>query len=211
MILKNKINGVEMQTENDKFEDYFSHLQKISFLGRVYKRFFSSPILFFCARYFGRRIVEVGSGTGNGILGTFPGQVQGLEINPLAVNYTKAAGFKVDLIESDGVFPIADAALDVCVLDNVLEHLSEPHLTLDECYRVTKKNGGLVIVVPGIRGFESDADHKIFYDSEKLRQLDNRWEMINLFSMPFIFTSKKLSESLRQYCLVALYKKRDLE
>lgn len=209
MILKN--NGDEMQVKDNTFENYFSHLQKISFLGRIYKRFFSSPILFLCARYFGQRIVEIGSGTGNGILGAFPTLVHGLEINPLAVKYTKAAGFNVDLIGSDGVFPIADAACDVCVLDNVLEHLSEPHLTLDECYRITKKNGGLVIVVPGARGFESDKDHKIFYSSEELRQLDPRWKMINLFSIPFIFTSKKLSKSVRQYCLVAIYKKRDLE
>lgn len=200
-----------MQDQSDEFEDYFSHLQKISFLGRVYKRFYSSPILFLCARRFGRRIVEIGSGTGNGILGAFPTRVYGLEINPLAVQYTKDAGLNVGLIESDGVFPIADAAFDVCVLDNVLEHLSEPHLTLDECYRITKKNGGLVIAVPGVRGFESDKDHKIFYDCESLRQLDRRWHMINLFSMPFIFTNKKLSKLMRQYCLVAVYKKRDLE
>lgn len=196
-----------MQTEDNAFKDYFSHLQKISFLGRLYKRFFSSPIVFLCARYFGRRIVEIGSGTGNGILGAFPSRVHGLEINPLAVKFTKAAGFNVDLIESDGVFPIADAVFDVCVLDNVLEHLSEPQLTLNECYRITKRNGGLVIVVPGVCGFESDQDHKVFYDSEKLRQLDQRWKLINLFSIPFIFTSKKLSKSVRQYCLVAIYKK----
>lgn len=196
-----------MQVEDDAFEDYFSHLQKISFLGRVYKKFFSSPILFLCARYFGRRIVEIGSGTGSGILGTFPKRVYGLEINPLAVKYTKAAGFNVDLIESDGIFPTADGVFDVCVLDNVLEHLSEPRLTLDECHRVTKETGGLVIVVPGKRGFDSDKDHKVFYELDALSQLDPRWKMIAIFSIPFIFTSKKLSKSVRQYCLVAIYKK----
>lgn len=199
--------GKIMANSPDRFEDYFSHLQKISFLGRVYKRFFSSPLLYFCARRFGNRIVEIGSGTGSGILGAFPKQVRGLEINPYAVEYCKAAGLNVNLIKVDGAFPIADGEVDVCVLDNVLEHIEYPRRTLDECYRITKENGGLVIAVPGFRGFESDADHKKFYDADALRLLDERWLLHSLFSIPFLFTSEKLSKSVNQYCLVATYKK----
>ena len=129
---------------NNKFEDYFSHLQKITFLGRVYKKLYSSPILFFYARRFGRRIVEIGSGTGNGVLGAFSKSVHGLEINPLAVKYCQSVGLRVDLISPDGLFPVSDGTFDVCVLDNVLEHIEEPKKTLDECYRVTKNNGCLL-------------------------------------------------------------------
>jgi len=192
----------------DKFEEYFAHLKKISFQGRMYKRFFSSPILFSCARRFGSRILEVGSGTGSGVLGTFPKLVSGLDINPIAVKYCERIGLKVQLIKDDGSFPIADDAFDVCILDNVMEHILAPQKTLDECYRITGKRGGLVIAVPGIMGFNSDSDHKIFYDEEKLRQLDDRWTLCNLFSTPFLLTNKKLSISVRQYCLVAVYKKR---
>jgi SAM-dependent methyltransferase len=199
--------GEPMIDNHNKFEDYFSHLQKISFIGRIYKRFFSSPILFFCARRFGRRVVEIGSGTGNGILGTFSKRVHGLEINPVSVNYCKAMGLNVDLIHTDGVFPMADGVFDSCVLDNVLEHIEEPSRTLDECYRITKKNGGLIIVVPGLRGFQSDSDHKVFYNFDKLRKLDGRWQLVNSFSIPFIFKSERLSKSLKQYCIVATYRK----
>lgn len=191
----------------DDFEGYFSHLQKISFIGRIYKRYYSSPILFFFARRFGRRVVEIGSGTGNGILGAFPKRVHGLEINPISVNYCNAMGFNVDLINADGAFPIADGVFDSCVLDNVLEHIEEPKITLDECYRITKKNGGLIIVVPGLRGFQSDPDHKIFYNIDNLRNLDGRWQLVNSFSIPFIFKSERLSNTLRQYCLVVTYRK----
>ena len=190
-----------------RYEDYFSHLQKISFLGRVYKRFFSSPVLYLCARRFGKRIIEIGSGTGSGVLGAFPKHVHGLDINPQAVEYCKAAGLKVQLIGDDGVFPAAAGAFDSCILDNVLEHIGDPRQTLDECYRITKVNGGLVIAVPGLRGFASDDDHKKFYDAEALRSLDERWQLLSLFSTPFIFTSEKLSKSVRQYCLVATYRK----
>lgn len=197
-----------MMADNpEKFEEYFAHLQTISLAGRIYKKFISSPALYFCARSFGSRIVEIGSGTGSGVLGSFPTKVQGLEINPRAVEYCKAVGLNVQLIGEDGIFPVADGAFDACVLDNVLEHIEHPRNTLDECYRITGKQGGLVIAVPGIRGYRSDADHKIFYDAEALRQLDERWTLQSLFATPFIFRSEKLSSSVRQYCLVATYKK----
>lgn len=196
-----------MQNQRNTFEDYFAHLQKTSFIGRTYKKFYASLILYFLAKRFGSRIIEIGSGAGNGILGAFSKKVYGLEINPLAVEYTKSKGLNVDLIDSDGIYPVPDKSFDVCVLDNVLEHLSEPHLTLSECYRITRENGGLIIVVPGLRGFNSDMDHKVFYDSEALANLDNRWELVNLFSMPLFFKSQKLSLVMRQYCLVAVYKK----
>jgi len=196
-----------MADNSTKFDDYFAHLQTISFVGRMYKKFVSSPILYLCARRFGHRIVEVGSGTGSGMLGAFSKRVQGLEINPIAVEYCKATGLNVSLIQSDGTFPLPDGEIDVCVLDNVLEHIENPRQTLDECYRITKANGGLVIAVPGKRGYKSDEDHKIFYDAESLKRLDDRWVLQSLFSTPFFFTSESLSRSVKQYCLVAIYRK----
>lgn len=197
-----------MLKSTNQFEEYFSHLQQISFLGRIYKKFFSSPILYFCARRFGKRIVEIGSGTGSGVLGAFPTYVQGLEINPIAVEYCNRMGLNAQLITVDESFPVADAAFDVCVLDNVLEHIENPKLTLDECFRITKADGGLVIAVPGRRGFDSDTDHKIFYDANALSQLDERWALQSILSTPFLFRSEGLSKSVRQYCLVAVYKKK---
>ncbi|TAN70927.1 MAG: class I SAM-dependent methyltransferase [Methylobacter sp.] len=130
-----------------------------------------------------------------------------LDINPLAVEYCKSIGLNVHLIKEDGIFPVANGAFDACILDNVLEHLKHPRSTLDECYRITRKEGGLIIAVPGVRGFESDPDHKKFYDAETLRLLDDRWLLQSLFSIPFLFSSEKLSISIKQYCLVATYNK----
>ena len=164
-------------------------------------------MLYLCARRFGHRFVEVGSGTGSGVLGAFPKRVLGLEINPIAVEYCNAAGLNVQLIKDDGIFPVADGAYDACILDNVLEHIEHPRKTLDECYRITRENGGLIIVVPGMRGYESDADHKKFYVAEDLRILDGRWLLLSLFSIPFGIASEKISKSVKLYCLVAVYKK----
>lgn len=190
-----------------KFDDYFEHLSKISWKGKLYKNFVSSPVLFVLARRFGRHIVEVGSGTGSGILGRFPKYVCGLEINPVSVDYCRSIGLPVQLIREDEAFPVATDTFDCCVLDNVLEHIAHPEKTLDECYRITRKGGGLLVAVPGVKGFKSDQDHAVFYDSAALKQLDDRWSLECIFTLPFLFASETLSRSLKQYCLVAIYKK----
>ena len=106
-----------------------------------------------------------------------------------------------------GDLPLASHSSDVCILDNVLEHIEEPKRVLDECDRVTRDQGGLVVAVPGVRGYDSDPDHKLFYDEVRLQQLDDRWRRIVAFSIPFLFKSHSLSRSIKQYCLVAVYKK----
>lgn len=196
-----------MSTTSTNFADYYKHLKSISFTGRIYKKYYASPILYFCVRHFGRRIAEIGSGIGSGILGAFPKTVTGFEINPLAVEHCIAAKLNTHLIESDGKFPVADGSIDACVLDNVLEHIENPIKILSECHRITKKNGGLIIVVPGISGYQSDDDHKIFYDSLALKNLDKRWVLVNLFSTPFFVQNKILSKNFKQYCLVATFKR----
>ena len=196
-----------MAEDSSKFEDYFNHLKGIRFSGRVYKKFIASPVLYFSARCFGKRIIEIGSGTGSGVLGAFPERVRGLEINPHAVEYCEAAGLNVQLIGNDGTFPVADSTVDACILDNVLEHIEDPRRTLDECCRITQDKGGMIIAVPGWRGFQSDPDHKKYYDAEALRLLDERWTLQCLFSIPFLVRSDCLSRSMKQYCLIATFRK----
>ena len=190
-----------------KFEHYYQHLKEIHWSGRVYKRFLTSPLLYLCARRFGINILEVGSGTGNGVLGAYPKKVTGIDINPLAIEFSIKSGLNAKLINKDGTFPLDDSSFDVCILDNVLEHIENPKSTLDECWRVTNKNSGMIIVVPGERGFNYDTDHKIYYNEKNLTNLDSRWILINLFSIPFFFLNPKLSKTIKQYCLVAVYKK----
>jgi len=196
-----------MTDNSKKFEEYFSHLKQISFLGRTYKKYVSSPILLWCSRKFGTKVMEVGCGVGSGILGAYPTRVKGIDINTEAVEYCQSLGLEVQLIHEDGSFPAKDGEFDSCILDNVIEHIVDPQKTLDECYRITKKNGGLIIAVPGERGFQSDSDHKIYYKAIDLESLDERWQLISLFSSPFFIKNEILSKKIRQYCLVATYRK----
>ncbi|MGC2511273.1 MAG: methyltransferase domain-containing protein, partial [Acidobacteriaceae bacterium] len=133
--------------------------------------------------------------------------IVGLDVNPFAVEFCNSKGMRAFVIEEDGGFPLASHSSDVCILDNVLEHIEEPKRVLDECDRVTRDQGGLVVAVPGVRGYDSDPDHKLFYDEVRLQQLDDRWRRMWSFSIPFLFKSHSLSRSIKQYCLVAVYKK----
>ena len=55
--------------------------------------------------------------------------------------------------------------------------------------------------------YTSDPDHKRFYAQADLRRLDARWQLQSLFAAPLGFASEALSNSVRQYCLVATYRK----
>lgn len=189
------------------FEQYFEHLKEISLLGKVYKKYFASQLLYFQARKFGKNIAEIGSGTGNGILGAYPDNVTGFEINPLAVEFCKKKNFNVHLINENSLCPVQDGQYDVCVLDNVLEHIADPSFILSECARITNKNAGLVVAVPGDKGYLVDDDHKIHYAEHALKNISKDWQLVKVFSMPFMLKSNFLSKSISQYCLVAVYKK----
>ena len=193
---------------NNLHESYFAHLNQISLLGKVYKRYFSSRVIYYLAKSFGNKIAEIGSGTGNGILGAYPETVTGFEINSLAVDYCKNNNLNVHLIYEDKPYPVQDREFDVCVLDNVLEHLSEPMSLLNECARITHQNAGLVIVVPGHKGFLRDSDHKIHYTEQDLENLSKNWRHLKTISIPFFIKSDFLSKRISQYCLVAVYEKR---
>jgi SAM-dependent methyltransferase len=189
------------------FEKYFKHLNQISPLGRLYKRYVSSQILYYQASRFGKNIAEIGCGTGNGILGAYSSHVVGYEINPLAVEFCKSKNLNVNLIDVDKVYPVKDGEYSACVLDNVLEHLEDPSFVLSECARITRTGGGLIIAVPGDKGYVHDDDHKIHYSEDKLKNLSEDWHLIKIFSIPFLIKSVFLSKTISQYCLVAVYHK----
>jgi SAM-dependent methyltransferase len=163
--------------------------------------------MYYQANLFGINIAEISSGIGSGISGAYPQHVTGFEINPLAVNYCKSKRFTVHQADENKTYPAREGVYDVCVLDNVLEHIAEPNFVLQECVRITHNKGGLVVAVPREKGYRSDPDHKVFYSEKALQNLHSKWHLINLFSMPFAVRSELLSALIPQYCLVEVYQK----
>ena len=197
-----------MEKKLDNFYTYYAQLSQISLRGKLYKRYFMAPLLYRNAKKFGKVIVEIGSGIGSGLLGAYPKKIVGLEINPYAVKHCQDQGLTVELIDVNQPYPIDNDSVEVCVLDNVIEHISDANPSINEFLRITRKNGGLIVAVPGVKGYASDDDHKVFYDESTLRNLHPEWSMLYCFSTPFIIKSNWLSKYIRQYCLVAVYRKK---
>ena len=198
-----------MKKNSTSHDAYFWHLKSITLLGKLYKRYITSPYLYACARRFGPKILEVGCGIGAGVLGAYPRQVTGVDINPQAVGYCLAKGYNVRPIYADRMWDIPTGAFNACILDNVLEHIADPLLLLDECARVTGAGAGLIIAVPGLKGFASDDDHKRFYDDHSLSRLNSNWKCNHLTGLPVWIGYRLLSKWLRQFCFVAVYEKTD--
>jgi len=82
------------------------------------------------------------------------------ELRVIKNRCAKVIGLDVDSVAADnpiidefhqvrnGSWPLEDNAIDICVCDNVLEHLENPQQFFSECRRVMKNNGYLCIRTP---------------------------------------------------------------
>jgi SAM-dependent methyltransferase len=184
-----------------EYNDYFSYLRKRSTLGYFYRKFWLYP--FICSHVHGR-VLDVGCGIGD-MLSYRPESV-GVDINPATVKFCQGRGLNAFLMEKDRL-PFSNEVFDSIILDNVLEHIEKPLPLLAEIKRVLKKNGILIIGVPGRKGYKSDPDHKIFYDEKMLENvsLKSRFTLEKFFYLPVKL--KVLDGVMKQFCIYALLKK----
>jgi SAM-dependent methyltransferase len=170
-------------------------------LGYFYRKFWLYP---FICRQINGKVLDVGCGIGD-MLKYHPGTV-GVDINPATVNFCQESGLDAVLMEKDRL-PFSDEVFDSIILDNVLEHIENPLPLLAEINRVLKKNGILLIGVPGRKGYKSDSDHKIFYDEKALEtvSLKSRFRIMKFFNLPM--NLKILDKVMKQFCIYALLKK----
>jgi len=105
------------------------------------------------------------------------------------------------------ILPFEHAVFDSALLDNVLEHIVDPKPLLSDIRRVLRPKGCFVVGVPGIRGFSSDSDHKVFYDDASLVSTlrEARFSAKRIFHMPI--RSRFLSERMRQYCIYGVFQR----
>ena len=167
-----------------------------SFLGDLYRRYVLYPRLNFHLK---GRVLDVGCGIGDML--SYRQNTVGLDVNPLNVDFCQKRQLEAYVMKPD-IIPFRDETFDSVLLDNVLEHIEKPSLLFKEIRRVLKPDGILLIGVPGIKGYQSDDDHKVFYDKKKLHTLaqKNRFNVNHFFYTPLI-KSKFLSKQLRQYCI----------
>lgn len=182
-------------------KEYSDYLQKRSLWGDIYRKYYLYPIL---CRHLSGKVLDVGCGIGD-FLRYYPNAV-GLDINSHNIRYCKNKGLSAFLIENS-LFPFPDLSFNGVVLDNVLEHLEDPSMTISEIHRVLNKNGALIVGVPGPAGYNSDPDHKQFYDQDSLAGLffNYGFKMTKVMDLPFRMHYAK--KRLRQYCIYAIFNK----
>jgi SAM-dependent methyltransferase len=120
------------------------------------------------------RILDVGCGTGAtmGFLERY-GEVTGVDISPQAVKYAREQG-RARLCLADGAhLPFVEGSFDLVTALDLLEHLEQEPVGLGEMWRVLKKGGRLLAVVPAFAFLWSDFDkfsgHYRRYTSSELR------------------------------------------
>ncbi len=110
----------------------------------------------------GARLLEIGCGNGDmlQILQEAGWQAEGVDFDPAAVTIARDKGLQVHLgtVESKGY---ATNTFDAITSSHTIEHLSDPALFLNECYRILKPRGRLAIVTPNSRSL----GHQFFKQS----------------------------------------------
>lgn len=123
------------------------------------------------------KLVEGGIGSAGNLL-TFQNlgyEVSGLDIMPEAVEYGRKQGLQdVHVHDLEQPWPFKDASLDVVVLLDVIEHVSQPVQVLQHAHRLLKPSGKLILTVPAYQWLFSDWDdalgHYRRYTSRRLQQ-----------------------------------------
>jgi methionine biosynthesis protein MetW len=131
----------------------------------------------------GARVLDVGCGSGKLLpqMRAMGWQAEGIEVDPKAVETAQKRGLPVKLGQlRDLSFP--DAHFDAIHMSHVIEHVHDPAALLQECNRILKPGGRLVILTPntlsyGYRRFGSSwlnldpPRHLILFNRTNLRRL----------------------------------------
>lgn len=114
--------------------------------------------------------VDFGCGVGELLRRLPPGSI-GLEINPVSVEHCRRQGLAASVYDGDddqwALATLApDQGLQSLVISHVLEHLHQPMEKLASLLAACQRLGisRVLVVVPGARGYASDATHRTFVD-----------------------------------------------
>jgi len=101
----------------------------------------------------GERVLEVDCGPGvlASMIRERGGQIIGTDLSMVAVERARAKGIEAQQVDVDvEPLPFEDASFDTVVSNSMIEHRFFPERTLDECVRVLKPGGRLILCLPNI-------------------------------------------------------------
>ena len=193
----------EVGSSDVNFEEYHAFLQKRSRFALLYRRWYLYPVI---CRYLSGCVLDIGCGIGD-FLAYRPDTV-GVDVNPLLVEHCRKNGLEAHWVRTLPM-PFAERSFAGAVMDNVLEHLEEPHEMIEEARRILMFKGTLVIGVPGRKGFASDPDHKHFYDETRLRTdlTSYRFHCEKVWHLPV--RAPQLDRYFSQFALYGIFRRID--
>ncbi len=185
-------------------EEYYKYLTTRSKLSFFYRTNILYPAI---DKHLSGKVLDVGCGIGD-FLAYRTNNTIGIDINDFNLQYCKKNNHEVYKIENN-TYPFSNETFDGAVLDNVLEHLVSPEITINEINRILKLNGVLVIGVPGKKGYTMDSDHKKFYEEKEMNELllNCGFKNVKYLYPPLFFKSDFVSNKMSQYCIYGVFKK----
>jgi len=151
------------------------------------------------SRFIGQNILEIGCGIGNitDFLIKPKKKIIGIDIDK---SYTKFACGKykkhknVKIVHGDFLKSksVRNNSYDTVIMLNVLEHIKKDKTVINKIYKLLKKNGHLIILVPAMNFAYGELDkclgHHKRYNKKDLKKLFSRsgFSLIKMFYMNFI-------------------------
>ena len=102
------------------------------------------------------KVLEIGCGYGV-LLKKIPSKKKvGVETNDSAIKEGRRRGLSVIKANAERKLPFKDSSFTIIIMNEVIEHLTEPKRALKECFRVLSPKGKIIITTPVKSFFHHD-------------------------------------------------------
>jgi SAM-dependent methyltransferase len=160
--------GERMVPEASGPQTFWEHVYRYRFAARLVRA---------------KRVLDIACGEGYGtasLVKSGAGSVIGVDVSPAACAHARRK-YGIDARLGDAhAIPVADAAVDVVVSFETIEHVPDPAQFLAECRRVLAPGGTIVISTPNRDVYSERAQHNPFHCAEM-----NRAEFVAAMSVDF--------------------------
>jgi len=147
------------------------------------------------------KILELGAASGyiSKLLLPQGFRVVASDSEPEIVEHLIGSGIEALMIDVCEKFPLDDREFDAILMGELIEHVFDPGFLLDECFRVLRKGGILIITTPNLARI---SDRLRFLFGESPKQVDATHEFLRLHIRPF--TRKSLEKILNIHSFTML-------
>lgn len=196
-ITKYNLNRYNNDTEFDIYSTWKNHKLRIEIMINFVKEAFSKSnkdIKNF-------KILDIGGNTGviSKMLQDIGYNVTVADISEEALKNCKSKKLKTINFDFNLEFPIKDNTYDLIIAGEIIEHILDVELFLNECNRILKENGYLVISTPNLATFK---DRIRFLFGKTPRQINPHHEYLKLHIRQFTYSSLKESLEIAKFKLL---------